>query len=79
MNRMFGDVTFSFTLDDESRKNIEKLFGNVDIEITRKIIDVYNYMAENKIPKMYLKFEDGIKINISIDISEYRGEVGESE
>lgn len=79
---MFGDekeLTFSFILDDESRKNIDKLFGKFDIEITRKIIDVYNYMAENKMPKMYLKFEDGIKINISIDVSEYRGEVGEKE
>jgi len=28
---------------------------------------------------MYLQFEDGIKINISIDVSEYRGEVGKSE
>lgn len=42
----------------------------------KKIVDIYNYMAERHVPNMYLQFETGIKVNISIDVSEYRGQVG---
>ena len=75
---MSGDIEFTFTLDEVSKGAFKELF-DFDKEITKKIVDVYNYMAEKRTPNMYLQFEDGIKINISIDVSEYRGEVGESE
>ena len=75
---MSGDIEFTFTFDEVSKGAFKELFG-VDKEIMKKIVDIYNYMAEKHTPNMYLQFEDGIKINISIDVSEYRGEVGESE
>ena len=75
---MSGDIEFTFTLDEVSKGAFKELFG-VDKEIVKKIVDIYNYMAEKHTPNMYLQFEDGIKINISIDVSEYKGEVGESE
>ena len=75
---MSGDIEFKFTLDEMSRESLNELLG-FDWEITKKIVDIYNYMAEKRTPNMYLQFEDGIKINISIDVSEYRGEVGKSE
>ena len=75
---MSGDIEFTFTLDEVSKDAFKELF-DFDKEITKKIVDIYNYMAEKHTPNMYLQFEDGIKINISIDVSEYRGEVGESE
>ena len=75
---MSGDIEFKFTFDDVSKDAFKELF-DFDKEITKKIVDIYNYMAEKHTPNMYLQFEDGIKINISIDVSEYRGEVGESE
>ena len=75
---MSGDIKFTFTLDEISKDILEELIG-FDMEITQKIVDIYNYMAEKRTPNMYLQFENGIKINISIDVSEYRGEVGESE
>lgn len=75
---MSGDIEFAFSLDEMSKESFNKVFG-FDKEITKKIVDIYNYMAEKQIPNMCLQFESGIKINISIDVSEYRGEVGESE
>ena len=75
---MSGDIEFKFTLDEMSRESLNELL-RFDREITKKIVDIYNYMAEKRTPNMYLYFEDGIKINISIDVSEYRGEVGKSE
>ena len=75
---MSGDIEFTFTLDEVSKGAFKELFG-VDKEIVKKIVDIYNYMAEKRTPNMYLQFESGIKINISIDVSEYRGEVGETE
>lgn len=75
---MSGDIEFTFSLDEVSKDAFKELF-DFDKEITKKIVDIYNYMVEKRTPNMYLQFEDGIKINISIDVSEYRGEVGESE
>lgn len=75
---MSGDIKFTFTLDEISKDILDELIG-FDKEITQKIVDIYNYMAEKRSSNMCLQFENGIKINISIDVSEYRGEVGESE
>ena len=78
---MSGDIEFlsgdefTFTFDEVSKGAFKELFG-FDKEIVKKIVDIYNYMAEKRTPNMYLQFESGIKINISIDVSEYRGEVG---
>ena len=81
---MSGDIEFlsgdefTFTFDEVSKGAFEELFG-FDKEIVKKIVDIYNYMAEKRTSNMYLQFESGIKINISIDVSEYRGEVGKQE
>lgn len=72
---MSGDIEFTFTMDEVSKDAFKELF-DFDKEIAKKIVDIYNYMAERHAPNMYLQFESGIKINISIDISEYRGQVG---
>lgn len=75
---MSGDVEFvefKFTFDEVSKGAFKELFG-LDKEIVKKIVDIYNYMAEKRTPNMYLQFESGIKINISIDVSQYRGQVG---
>lgn len=69
-------IKFDFTFDEVSKGAFKELFG-LDKEIVKKIVDIYNYMAEKRTSYMYLQFENGIKINISIDVSEYRGEVGE--
>lgn len=69
---MSGDIEFKFTLDETSKGAFKELFG-FDKEIVKKIVDIYNYMAEKRTSYMYLQFESGIKINISIDVSEYRG------
>lgn len=75
---MSGDVEFKCTLDEASKGAFKELFG-LDKEIVKKIIDIYNYMAERHVPDMYLQFGSGIKVNISIDVSEYRGQVGNPE
>lgn len=41
-------------------------------EIVQKIVDIYNYMAENNNEMMGMRFEDGIRIEITIDASEYK-------
>lgn len=75
---MSGDIEFTFTMDEVSKDAFKELF-DFDKEITKKIVDIYNYMAERHVPNMYLQFGDGIKINVNIDVSEYRGEVGETD
>ena len=72
---MLIDLHQKQLFDEVSKGAFKELFG-FDKEIVKKIVDIYNYMAEKRTPNMYLQFESGIKINISIDVSEYRGEVG---
>lgn len=75
---MSCDVEFKFKFDEVSKGALKKLFG-FDKEIVKKIVDIYNYMAEKRTPNMYLQFESGIKINISIDVSEYREQIENSD
>ena len=63
------------TLECEFEKeSIEKLMKMATLpeDITEKMMDIYNYMANNKIGKMVLQFESGIKLIYKVDMTEWK-------
>ena len=65
-------LTFYCKLKDDDLEMLKKICDMPD-EIKAEIVDIYNYMVTQKASGMTLKFSDGMKIHIKLDISEYRG------
>ena len=47
----------------------------IPIEITEKMVDIYNYMAVFHNDVMRIRFEDGIQVECKIDVSEYKHKI----
>ena len=64
--------TFYCKISDDNLEMLKKIYDRPD-EIKREIVDIYNYLVTQKATGAILKFSDGMKIHIKLDISEYRG------
>lgn len=64
-------MEFNVEFDQDSIDQFHKVFDTPK-DITKKIVDIYNYMAEKKIGEMVLGFETGIKMIMKIDDSEWK-------
>lgn len=60
------------TINSEASKSFDDYFKPLPTDIKEKIIDIYNYMAKEKLGKVTIQFENGIKINCEIDDSEWK-------
>lgn len=58
--------TQTLTMECEMSEEWRKIFNDIPNEIKQKIVDVYNYMAENNIGGMEVRFESGMKITCEI-------------
>ena len=61
--------TQTLTMECEMSEEWLKFFNdipNIPDEIKQKIVDVYNYMAENNISGMEMRFESGMRIACQI-------------
>ena len=65
-------LTFYCKIKDDDLEMLKKICDMPD-EIKREIVDIYNYLVTQKASGVTLKFSDGVKIHIKLDISEYRG------
>ena len=65
-------LTFYCKLKDDDLEMLKKICDMPD-EIKAEIVDIYNYLVTQKATGATLKFSDGMKIHIKLDISEYRG------
>lgn len=52
----------TLTMECEMSEEWRKIFNDIPNEIKHKIVDVYNYMAENNIGGMEMHFESGMTI-----------------
>ena len=65
-------LTFYCKLTDDDLEMLKKICDMPD-EIKAEIVDIYNYLVTQKASGATLKFSDGMKIHIKLDISEYSG------
>lgn len=65
-------LTFYCKIKDDDLEMLKKICDMPD-EIKAEIVDIYNYLVTQKASGATLKFSDGMKIHIKLDISEYLG------
>lgn len=75
----FGDLEIDMSAADDETKEKLKDFFDFDKDVQKKVCEIYRYMCEKTIRHLSIEFSNKMKINIELDASEYRGEVGKSE
>lgn len=65
-------LTFYCKIKDDDLEMLKKICDMPD-EIKAEIVDIYNYLVTQKVSGATLKFSDGMKIHIKLDISKYCG------
>ena len=66
------EISIPVEISKESEKAIKKLF-EVDDNIIKEMVDIYNYMAKKNSKRMDICFHDGLKFIATIDDSEFEG------
>lgn len=67
-----GEISIPVEISKESAKSLKKLF-EVDDNIIKEMLDIYNYMAKKNSKRMGICFHDGLKFIATIDDSEFEG------
>ena len=67
---MMGKIDLNLNIKDDELEKIQQSMLMPD-EIKKKIVDIYNYLVGEKASGLTVRFNDGMKIHIKLDISEY--------
>lgn len=67
---MMGKIDLNLNMKDAEFEKIKQSMLMPD-EIKKKIVDIYNYLVSEKVAGLTVRFNDGMKIHIKLDISEY--------
>ena len=67
---MMGKIDLNLNMKDDELEKIKQSMLMPD-EIKMEIVDIYNYLVGEKASGLIVRFNDGMKIHIKLDISEY--------
>lgn len=67
---MMGKIDLNLNMKDDELDEIKQSMLMPD-EIKKEIVDIYNYLVNEKASGLTVRFDDGMKIHIKLDMSEY--------